>query len=81
MARIPYADRCPNCVAGICPPAGSTRLGDEMACRYTCPSCDHHWTTRWSVGAVEGWDRAEAAREPVTGDTAPQAPEREPTTP
>lgn len=57
-SRDPYADRCPSCDRHVATPERSTRLGDEMACRYVCP-CGHMWSTRWLVGAVEGWDAAD----------------------
>lgn len=55
--RRPYWDSCPYCVTCVHSPLVKTRLGGEMLCRYSCP-CGHVWTTRWSIGAVEGREAA-----------------------
>ncbi len=54
--RRPYTDRCPQCLDHALNPVRFTQTGGEMVCRYSCP-CGHGWTTRWSVGCVEGWGK------------------------
>lgn len=55
--RVPYSDLCVECLEHRVQPATSTRLGREMVCRYSCP-CGFMWSTRWQIGAVEGWSSA-----------------------